>query len=103
MSDDGGRGEVRPQPFDRSRRPDWGADAPRRSSYDDSGRREGPLPEAAAWNLVSYLLAGVLAFGLPGWLLDRWLGTSWLVLVGGVLGAALAFVTIWVRYGTDRS
>jgi ATP synthase protein I len=61
---------------------------------------EGPLQEARAWSIVSYLLAGLLTFGGIGLLLDRWLGTSWLVLVGMLAGTALAFYLIWFRYGT---
>jgi hypothetical protein len=33
-------------------------------------------------------------------LLDRWLGTTWLVLVGLLVGVGLAFYLIWFRYGT---
>jgi ATP synthase protein I len=71
--------------------------APQRPSPDG---RDGPLEEAQAWSLVSYLLAGLLTFGGLGLLLDRWLGTSWLVLVGLLTGAGLAFYLIWFRYGT---
>ncbi len=80
-------GPVRP---DSSRRPDYAALA----------QREGPLPESAAWNILSYLLAGLIGFGLPAWFLDRWLGTDWIVAVGIVVGTAVAMTTIWVRYGT---
>ncbi len=31
----------------------------------------------------------VLVFMGVGWLLDRWLGTSWLMLAGIILGAAI--------------
>jgi F0F1-type ATP synthase assembly protein I len=33
----------------------------------------------------------VLSFMGVGWLLDRWLGTSWLMLAGIVLGAVAGF------------
>ena len=33
----------------------------------------------------------VLSFMGLGWLLDRWLGTSWLMLAGIVLGAVVGF------------
>jgi F0F1-type ATP synthase assembly protein I len=65
----------------------------------DDGR-DGPLPEARAWGIVSYLLAGLLTFGGIGLLLDHVLGTSWLVLLGMLAGAGLAFYLIWFRYGT---
>lgn len=69
----------------------------------DDEHRDGALPESRAWNIVSYLMAGLLGFGLPAWLLDQWLGTTWLTLVGLVVGMAVAMLVIWVRYGTDRS
>jgi F0F1-type ATP synthase assembly protein I len=71
--------------------------APQRPSPEG---RDGPIEEAQAWSLVSYLLAGLITFGGLGLLLDRWLGTSWLVLVGLLAGAGLAFYLIWFRYGT---
>jgi F0F1-type ATP synthase assembly protein I len=71
--------------------------APHRPADDG---RDGPLQEARAWGIVSYLLAGLLTFGGLGLLLDHLLGTSWLVLVGMLAGAALAFYLIWFRYGT---
>jgi ATP synthase protein I len=66
-------------------------------------QRDGALEESRAWNVLAYLLSGVLGFGLPAWLLDRWLGTGWLTPVGLLAGMALALTTIWFRYGTDRS
>jgi ATP synthase protein I len=42
-------------------------------------------------------------YGLVGWLLDRWLGTSFLLPVGIVLGAALGVLTIHLRFrSSDR-
>lgn len=57
------------------------------------------LPESAMWNVPAYLLAGMAGYAFTGWLLDRWLGTSFLVVVGLLAGTALAIYTIWVRYG----
>ena len=37
----------------------------------------------------SYLVAGVLFYGMVGWLLDQWLGTRFLVAVGVLLGGGL--------------
>jgi len=71
----------------------------------DDARRERDRAQsekdaAAAWSVPAYLLAGMAMYGGIGWLLDRWLGTSWLVLVGVLLGTALAMYVIWLRYGT---
>jgi F0F1-type ATP synthase assembly protein I len=37
----------------------------------------------------SYLVAGVLFYGMVGWLLDQWLGTRFLVAVGVLVGGGL--------------
>jgi ATP synthase protein I len=59
-------------------------------------RRRGPED---AWSIVAYLLSGMLLWGGGGWLLDRWLGTQFFVLVGLLVGTALAVYLIYVRYG----
>ena len=63
----------------------------------------GPLGEAAAWTVLSYLITGPLLYGGLGWLLDTWLGTGFLAPVGIVGGMALALYLVWVRYGTAES
>ena len=45
-----------------------------------------------------YLVSGVLLYGLIGWLVDRWLGTSFLVAVGILLGAVLGTFQTWMRF-----
>jgi ATP synthase protein I len=52
------------------------------------------------WSIIGTLVAGVLAWGAIGWLLDRWLGTEFLVAVGFLVGAAGAFYLIIKRYGS---
>ena len=51
------------------------------------------------WSIIGTMIAGVLAWGGIGWLLDRWLGTRFLVAVGILIGAAGAFYLIIRRYG----
>jgi ATP synthase protein I len=68
-------------------------------------RREGPGRPGGGggdvvWSILGTLIAGVLAWGGIGWLLDRWLGTSFLVAVGILVGAAGAFYLIIKRYGS---
>jgi hypothetical protein len=75
-------------------------DSTRRPDYEALAHPDGPVPESAAWNVLSYLLAGLVGFGLPAWFLDRWLGTTWIVGVGILAGTAVAMTTIWFRYGT---
>jgi ATP synthase protein I len=50
------------------------------------------------WHAFGYLVSGVLMYGLIGWVLDRWLGTSWLVVVGILSGAALGIFMTWSRF-----
>ncbi len=85
---------------DREQSGDEHTDPRRRPDYARLAQREGPVPESAAWNVLSYLLAGLVGFGLPAWFLDRWLGTTWIVGIGILVGTAVAMLTIWVRYGT---
>jgi F0F1-type ATP synthase assembly protein I len=52
------------------------------------------------WSILGTLVAGVLAWGGIGWLLDRWLGTRYLVALGILVGMAGAFYLIIKRYGS---
>jgi hypothetical protein len=54
----------------------------------------------SAWKAVAYMLTGPLIYGGIGYLLDRWLGTTWIVGVGIVGGMALSLYLIWFRYGS---
>ena len=51
---------------------------------------------------MAYLISGPLVYGGLGWLLDRWLGTRFLVVVGLIGGMALAIYLINFRYGMGR-
>jgi ATP synthase protein I len=55
-------------------------------------------PSADPWQGFGYLVAGVGVYGLLGWLADRWLGTSFLVAVGIVVGAGLGLWLTIVRF-----
>ncbi|WP_104431283.1 AtpZ/AtpI family protein [Kineococcus xinjiangensis] len=74
---------------------DW---KPGDTSPEDAGRPR--LEESVAWNVSANLLAGMLLGGGAGWGLDRWLGTSFLVGIGLILGIALTLYYVWLRYGT---
>lgn len=62
---------------------------PRHSSADDAG----------AWDIVAYLLSGMLLWGGAGWLLDRWLGLEVFLPVGLLVGTGLALFIVYLRYG----
>lgn len=57
--------------------------------------------ENALWSIVGYLLSGLLIWGGIGWGFDRWLGTTYLVLVGMLLGAGSSIYLVWLRFGRD--
>ncbi len=48
---------------------------------------------------LSYLIAGILVWGLIGWLVDRWLDTNLFLPIGILVGAAGAFYLVIRRYG----
>ena len=50
------------------------------------------------WHAVGYLVSGVFVYGFLGWLADRWLGTSFLVAVGILVGAGLGLYLTWNRF-----
>ncbi len=49
--------------------------------------------------VLSYLIAGVLVYGVLGWVGDHYLGTAFLLPIGIVLGAAGGCYAIIKRYG----
>lgn len=49
--------------------------------------------------VLSYLIAGVLVYGALGWVGDYFFGTSFLLPIGIVLGAASGCYVIIRRYG----
>jgi F0F1-type ATP synthase assembly protein I len=62
-------------------------------------------PKGDPWHAVGYIVSGVGLYGFLGWLADQWLGTSFLVAVGILIGAGLGLYMTFVRFnrssGTD--
>ncbi len=56
------------------------------------------IPSGDPWLAFGYLVSGVLLYGLIGWLLDRWLGTSFLVVLGIMVGITLGMFMTWWRF-----
>ena len=74
-----------------------GRESPDRPHGDD-----GPPPpnSGVGMTALSYLIAGILVWGLLGWLVDRWLDTGGIATgVGVVLGAAGGVYLIVRRLG----
>lgn len=76
-----------------------------RGTRTSTGRFGGLVEgESIAWSVMSTLAAGPLLYGLVGWGLDRWLGTSRVfVALGIVLGFVLSFYIVYARYGRDSA
>jgi ATP synthase protein I len=55
-------------------------------------------PQGDPWHAFGYLVSGVLMYGLLGWLADRWLGTSFVVVIGILLGATLGIYMTFARF-----
>ena len=55
--------------------------------HEDSGSSESGHGDP--WLAFGYLVSGVLMYGLIGWALDQWWDTSFLVVVGILVGAGL--------------
>ena len=59
---------------------------------------EDQKPQGDPWHAYGYLVSGVGLYGLGGWALDRWLGTTGFVVVGILLGAALGLYMTFKRF-----
>jgi len=57
--------------------------------------------ENAAWSIIGYLLSGLLFWGGVGWALDKWLGTTYLLLAGLIVGAGSGIYLVWLRFGRE--
>lgn len=55
-------------------------------------------PKGDPWHAFGYLTSGVAVYGVLGWLADRWLGTSFLVAVGIIVGAGFGIYMTFSRF-----
>lgn len=55
-------------------------------------------PQGDPWHAFGYIVSGVLLYGVVGWLLDRWLGTTFLVAIGILVGAAFGIYMTFARF-----
>ena len=61
--------------------------------------RHNSAADAGAWDIVAYLLSGMLLWGGAGWLLDRWLDVRVFLPIGLLFGTGVALYIVYVRYG----
>lgn len=77
------------------------SETPPESSSPEPEHTPGRGTEAnLATSVTAYLISGPATFGFLGWLADRWLDTSFLIVVGLLVGMALSLYVILLRYGT---
>ncbi|MBD8870102.1 AtpZ/AtpI family protein [Nocardioides donggukensis] len=62
------------------------------------GGTSDDTPRGDPWHAFGYLVSGVAMYGLLGWALDQWWDTSFLVVVGILLGAGLGIYMTWARF-----
>lgn len=55
--------------------------------------------ESAIWTILGYLLSGLLFWGGVGYFADRFFNTSYLTLVGILLGMGGGLYLVWLRFG----
>lgn len=55
--------------------------------------------DSGAWDIVAYLLSGMLVWGGVGWLLDEWLNVTFFLPIGLLLGTGLALYIVYQRFG----
>ena len=58
----------------------------------------GPPRERDGWQILSYLLGGMILYGGIGWLVGHWTGITILFPLGMILGIVLSIVMIIFRY-----
>ena len=64
-----------------------------------SGRSDAAVGMDQGLRVLSYLISGVLVYGLLGWVGDHFLGTAFLLPIGIVGGAAFGVYVVIRRFG----
>ncbi|HEY2313372.1 MAG TPA: hypothetical protein VGH96_07140 [Streptosporangiaceae bacterium] len=82
----------------RGRAPDQ-PDQPLRPDRPEPQAQEARPPrESDGWQILSYMLGGMLLYGTVGWLVSRWTGISILFPLGMILGIGLSVAMIIFRF-----
>jgi ATP synthase protein I len=69
-------------------------------SQESSGQQQPPQAprESDGWQILSYMLGGMLLYGGLGWLVGRWTGIALLFPLGMILGIGLSVALIIFRF-----
>lgn len=66
-------------------------------SNNPTNRRE----ENALWSIFGYLVSGLLFWGGIGWAADHFFHTTFLTLIGLLVGMGGALYLVWLRFGRE--
>jgi F0F1-type ATP synthase assembly protein I len=69
------------------------------SEREPARRARRPVEDNAGWSIFSYLISGMVFYGLVGWLVGHFTHIAWLFPIGALVGLILAFVLIVYKYG----
>jgi ATP synthase protein I len=72
---------------------------PGRYSAQGGGSQDDTLTMGSGWNVFSYLIAGMLAYGGIGWVIGHFTRISMLFPIGMLVGLAISIGWIIYRYG----
>ena len=68
----------------------------------DAGQNEGDGRGDDGMVVLSYIITGVVLYGGIGWLVARWLHTTWPLPIGIIVGLAASTYLIIKRYGSAK-
>jgi ATP synthase protein I len=69
-----------------------------RTQPDQTSAQERPAREADGWQILSYMLGGMILYGGVGWLVSHWTGIAILFPLGMILGIGLSIAMIIFRF-----
>ncbi len=84
----------RPAQSDRPAQPDQ----PGQANQASQAQEPRPPREADGWQILSYMLGGMLLYGTIGWLVSHWTGIAILFPLGMILGIGLSIAMIIFRF-----
>ncbi len=64
----------------------------------DPGQQPRTPRESDGWQILSYMLGGMILYGGAGWLVARWTGLTVLFPLGMILGIGLSIAMIIFRF-----
>jgi ATP synthase protein I len=94
---------MRQVPAFRSRRPAGDRYAGKSAGKDADGQTSPLPPRGSGWTVISYLIAGIIAYGGIGWLVGRAVHAAVIFPVGMLFGLGVSLGLVIYRYGRSSS